>query len=311
MPEGFEGPPEQEVTVVKEQEATEVRDRFLWQEGKRVHYLEAGTGEPVLLIHGWLGSSDDFSAAMPEFAKRFHAIAPDLPGCGLRERELAHAATLKSSQELEEKHTVSAYVEFLHRFVASVNLQRVNIVGLSMGATVCLEWAKKYPQDIVKIAVFEPVLGKEISLQAKILAEIARIKPLRRIVRWLIVQAEINDSAFKKLPQKHKEAMINEIYGSSLRVAFEAGRDSIKGVDTQSYKNIKTPTLLMSGGLKTPISDPEAIKNLAKIISNSRFMEFPLASHIPGLVREDPRSFSQVICDFLEANPYMSQTSRR
>lgn len=305
MPEGMEGIPGPEQTFVapeeqKEQETAEVKDRFCEINKKRVHYLEAGQGEPVILIHGWLGSADGFTYVIPELAKEFHVIAPNLPGCGRREGQLvAKDGSPRNSQELDEKHTLTAYVEFLHKFVHELNLPTVKLVGVSMGATVALEWAKKYPGEVEKVAAFEPPIGgKDILLAVRALNKLAKIKWLRRPIRWLVAQGEKQDPSFKKLPQKDKEEILDEFYGGMLRSAAESGDDLSHGIDTKGYQNIQVETLIITGGLRTPVSSPKASEEIAKVIPGAKLVKYPEAGH--NMIRENAPTFTEIVRNFLK-----------
>ena len=56
--------------------------RYLDLHGERVAYRDEGTGEALLLIHGMAGSSTTWRAVIPELAKRYRVVAPDLLGHG-------------------------------------------------------------------------------------------------------------------------------------------------------------------------------------------------------------------------------------
>lgn len=267
-----------------------VQSKFVMVNGKKIHYLEAGEGSPLILIHGWLASSNVFHKIIPELSKKFHVLVPDLPGYGLKD----------VSQELDSEHTLAAYVDFLRAFVKEMKLQRVNLVGLSMGGTISLEWAKRFPQEIEKIAVFEPVLGKEdISGLARNLSKVAyTVKSLRRFIRWLIVQGAKREKFITKLSVQDQKAVLGEIYGGELRAAAESAHDLLKGVDIKSYKGIQAPVLLVAGGFQTSISSPHSIEKLAQVLPHVRVEKFASGSH--NLVREEggAPAFAKVLIDF-------------
>ena len=62
------------------------RSAYAEAAGLRVHYLEAGAGEPLLLLHGWPTSSHLWRNVIPRLAERRRVIAPDLPGFGRSEK---------------------------------------------------------------------------------------------------------------------------------------------------------------------------------------------------------------------------------
>ena len=60
---------------------------FVQTSDLRMHYLQQGTGDPVVLIHGWNGSTFSFRHQIPELAQHFRVIALDLRGYGYSSRD--------------------------------------------------------------------------------------------------------------------------------------------------------------------------------------------------------------------------------
>ncbi|MDP3998888.1 MAG: alpha/beta hydrolase [bacterium] len=259
--------------------------------GKRVHYLEAGKGPSLILIHGWCGSADFFTGIIPQLAEKFKIIAPDLPGCGLRGKE--------GSEELEGKHTIFTYVNFLRRLVKHLKLGKVNLLGYSMGGTITLEWAKKYPKEVSKIVVFEPNLGgRDISFLGKLMIIEGKIKFSRPLLRWVYAEVTEKEKSFRRLSSKNKKVLIDELYGASLRMAEESAEDILRGKNIESYQKIQSPTLLLAGGLKTPVSTPEEVEKLGKIIPGAKVVKFLHAGH--AFIMEDPAGLTGIVVNFLE-----------
>lgn len=288
-----------------------IEEKSLSVNGKKVYYIEAGpepafapsSGRggrfrvkeetPLVLIHGWLASSNNFHRIITELAKKFHVLAPDLPGFGFE----------NASQELESEHAIASYVDFCHSFIQNQGLKKVGVLGLSMGGTIALEWARRFPQDIEKVVVFEPILGKEdISGLARSLSKVAySVKPLRRLIRWLVVQGAKREKFVTKLSIQDQKAIFGEIYGGSLKAAAESAWDLLKGVDVDNYRNIQIPVLLVSGGHKTPISSPEAIDKLARILPSAKVEKFNSSNH--NLVREEGGApkFAKILLEFFSS----------
>jgi pimeloyl-ACP methyl ester carboxylesterase len=89
-----------------------------------------GTGEPLLLLHGWGSSRRDFTAVLPALAERFEVLNLDLPGAG-------------RSPHLEERPTVAALTDAVERTLDSEEVGRVHVLGNSLGARVALELARR------------------------------------------------------------------------------------------------------------------------------------------------------------------------
>ena len=69
-----------------DESAPEIGDREVDLNGSRVHYLRAGDGPHLVLLHGLGDSARDWQWVLPALARRFRAIAPDFPGFGERDR---------------------------------------------------------------------------------------------------------------------------------------------------------------------------------------------------------------------------------
>ncbi len=83
--------------------------------GIRLHYTAAGTGEPLVLLHGFPMTSYHWRKIMPALAERFTVIAPDLRGCGDSDRPTSGY----------DKRTVA---EDIHQLVRHLDLGSINLV---------------------------------------------------------------------------------------------------------------------------------------------------------------------------------------
>ncbi|SFP21440.1 Pimeloyl-ACP methyl ester carboxylesterase [Geodermatophilus dictyosporus] len=90
----------------------------------------AGSGEPLLLLHGWGSSRRDFTAVLPALTERFDVLDVDLPGVG-------------RSPALEERPTVAAVTDAVERTLDEEGVGRVHVLGNSLGARVAIELARR------------------------------------------------------------------------------------------------------------------------------------------------------------------------
>ncbi len=115
------------------------QSRFLHLEplGTRVHVLEAGTGDPVVILHGGGGIGAEHIPVMARLAKRFHVIVPDRPGHGL-------------SDEFDYRHRDlrKANVEFVTALLDGLGIQRAALVGNSYGGFMALNFALAHPERV-------------------------------------------------------------------------------------------------------------------------------------------------------------------
>jgi pimeloyl-ACP methyl ester carboxylesterase len=122
-----------------------IADRTVDVDGVRIHYLTAGRGEPLLLLHGYAQSSRMWTRAIPELAKRFTVIAPDLPGFG---------ASAIPRDGLDMK---SAAVR-VHALAKHLNVTRARVVGHDIGLMVAYAYAATYPTEVEKLVVMDAFL---------------------------------------------------------------------------------------------------------------------------------------------------------
>lgn len=98
-----------------------------------MHYTEAGSGRPLILLHGNGEDSSYFKYQIPYFAKRFRVIAPDTRG---------HGKTPRGSGEF----SIRRFSEDLHDFMKELNIENADILGFSDGANTAMIFAMKYPE---------------------------------------------------------------------------------------------------------------------------------------------------------------------
>jgi len=120
-------------------------------DGLRLHYLMAGAGEPVVLLHGFPETSYAWRKVIPALAAHYTVIAPDLPGCGDSDRPSTGY----------DKQTVA---EDVHQFVQKLELGPINLVSHDVGMMVGYAYAAAYPAEVRRLVLMEaalPGLGLE------------------------------------------------------------------------------------------------------------------------------------------------------
>ncbi len=96
----------------------------------RLDWREAGTGEPLLLLHGIGTTRDDFAALRPRLDAEYRVLAPDLPGHG-------------ASPPLPGRPTIAAITDAVEADLDELRAGRVHVLGNSIGARVALELARR------------------------------------------------------------------------------------------------------------------------------------------------------------------------
>lgn len=113
-----------------------------------IEYIKAGSGTPVVLLHGLYAQKEQWSEVACELSSAgFMVIAPDLPGYG------------KSIHFPVEDYRLERQVELLHRFADLLALRKIHIAGSSMGGAIASMYVNKYPGQVHSLAFFGSPLG--------------------------------------------------------------------------------------------------------------------------------------------------------
>jgi pimeloyl-ACP methyl ester carboxylesterase len=114
-------------------------------DGVALHYLTAGHGEAVILLHGYAETSLMWKPIIPVLAKRFTVIAPDLPGIG------------DSSIPKDGLDMKTAAIR-IHDLARSLGIQRADVVGHDIGLMVAYAYAAQFPSEVEKLVVMDAFL---------------------------------------------------------------------------------------------------------------------------------------------------------
>jgi pimeloyl-ACP methyl ester carboxylesterase len=113
--------------------------------GVTLHYLTAGHGTPLILLHGYAETSRMWKPIIPVLAGRFTVIAPDLPGIGDSEIP-ADGLDMKSAAIR------------IHALVRSLGIQKAEVVGHDIGLMVAYAYAAQFPTEVTKLVVMDAFL---------------------------------------------------------------------------------------------------------------------------------------------------------
>ena len=126
------------------------QSRFANVNGVRLHYLIAGKGDPVVLLHGYAETSHMWLPLIAELAKTHAVVAPDLRGAG-------------QSSTPPDGYAKAAMAQDIHALARKLGYERVRIVGHDIGLMVAYAYAAQYPSEVDRIVLmdaFLPGVGK-------------------------------------------------------------------------------------------------------------------------------------------------------
>ncbi len=114
-------------------------------DGVQLHYLKAGTGPAVLLLHGYAETSRMWRPIIPLLAEKFTVIAPDLPGIG-------------DSSIPSGKTDMIVAAKQIHDLMRSLEIEHARVVGHDIGLMVAYAYAAQFPAETEKLAVMDAFL---------------------------------------------------------------------------------------------------------------------------------------------------------
>jgi pimeloyl-ACP methyl ester carboxylesterase len=113
--------------------------------GINIHYVIGGTGDPLVLVHGFGQNWYMWNRLLPELSKHFTVIAPDLRGVGESD---------KPGSGYDKKTMASD----IHELVKKLGYNNINLVGHDIGLMVAYAYAASFPTEVKKVALLDALL---------------------------------------------------------------------------------------------------------------------------------------------------------
>lgn len=110
-----------------------------------IHYVTGGSGEPLVLLHGFGQNWYMWNRIMPELSKHFTVIAPDLPGVGESGKPAGGY----------DKKTLATYI---HGLTKQLGYDHINLAGHDIGLMVAYAYAAQFPTEVSKLALMDALL---------------------------------------------------------------------------------------------------------------------------------------------------------
>jgi pimeloyl-ACP methyl ester carboxylesterase len=265
--------------------------------GHSVGYRRAGSGEPLLLIHGLAGSSRTWDDVIPALSEHHDVIAPDLLGHG------------ESAKPMGD-YSLGAFANGLRDFLSVLDVPSVTIVGHSFGGGVAMQLAYQHPHLVDRLVlVGSGGLGREVSWLlraltlpgAEYLMPIAFPKPL--VDRATQVGRQLGRRNIRSPHLAEMWRAYSSLAGAQNRSAFVR---TMRGVieptgqvvnaSDRLYLAAHVPTLIVWGdhdGI-IPVAHAYAVHEL---VPTSRLEILDGVGHFPHV--EDPERFAEVLLDFM------------
>jgi len=247
-----------------------------------IHIDDQGNGFPLVLVHGFLGSSEMWNPQKKFFSKYFRVITPALPGFG-------------ESNKLKSHSSINSMAQTVLKCLEEKNIKKFNLLGHSMGGMIVQEMAKISGDKINKLICYATgsigdIPGRFETMDASI--ERLRKEGIKETVRrvpkkWFVEQ----DKAKYFYLCKNAAKEITEETADNALIAMKNWRGY------ENLKNIHNETLIVWGD-KDISYNFEQVETLNKNIPKSNLIIFKGCSHNVHL--EETEKFNNTIVDFLK-----------
>lgn len=271
-----------DAAVVEPQDAA-VADKYATVFGAKIHYLEAGSGPVVILLHGLGGSAANWAPTIAPLAQKYRVIVPDQIGFGKSDKPMLN-------------YRVGTLVDFLDGFYSQTGVQKASLVGNSLGGFTAAAFALAHPEKVDKLVLVDAA-GFAVTgdLDPKVLNGLN--PSTRQQVKDLLSLVFYNKAPFSS------DAAIDAFLAS--RVTADDGYTIQRFIESIAHSEdildgklgaIKHPTLIIWGredGL-TPLAMGQRFN---KEIAGSQLFIIEKCGHVPQL--EKAAEFNTGLMKFL------------
>jgi pimeloyl-ACP methyl ester carboxylesterase len=263
-------------------------------DGIRIHYLEAG-GEPsaeppLLMVHGWCGSSADFGPLMRALPAGTRSLAVDMPGCGL-------------SDKPDAAYDLPYFMNFLCTFTEAFGLERFTLVGHSMGGQLSVHFASLWPGRVERLVLISPygLKGEEgpwLPLaQSGCLVDAIFGLNNRLFIEWALAANNLyrpSPGVLSALADSTAEGILGrkEVRATARITRNLIGRDPVEGI----LPGVRAPTLILWGDHDALLA-PRWAQQFVALLPDVRLRWILDAGHMATL--EKPQEAAEAIAGFL------------
>lgn len=283
--------------------STAITHHTLTANGIRQHYLDAGQGAPVVLLHGFPETNFAWRYQIPVLAEHYRVIAPDLRGYGETDKPAGGYDKRNMARDLRE-------------LLRALGIEKIALVGHDRGARVATRFAKDYPEMVDRLVVMDNVPTRIVAREFN--AQVARSY-------WFFIFNQVPDLP-EALISGREDLWLRHLFsdwcynplaidGEAFRTYVEAYRrpGALRGAMSDYRANaedvaqdnvdadikIACPTLSLWG------ADFHAVGKMfdmaaiwAEMASDLRTLPIPECGHLPQ--EEQPEQVNAALLDFLQ-----------
>jgi len=276
----------------------EIRQTYYQAKGVRTRVLEAGSGPPLIFLHGTGGHADCYVRNIAAHAESFHVYAIDFVGHGY-------------SDAPDLPYGVQDFVKHLRDFLDAVGARRASISGESLGGMTGAWFAATYPERVERLVLNTGILMPLEEQGRKDVADVLERsraaagqqlsrEGVRKRMEWLMadprsVTDELVEIRFKIYSQPGRAAVMRKVAEKLFGISIDRAREK-ELFDPEQLKKIQCPTLVL-WTRHNPGQSVQLAEEGTKLIPQGRMTVFENSAHWPQW--EEPERFNREHLEFL------------
>lgn len=248
--------------------------KSLLKKEKKYSYIEAGEGQPILVLHGLMGGLSNFDGVLEHFSARgYRVIIPELP---------IYSMTLL-------KTNVKSFAKYLHDFIEYKGLSDVILLGNSLGGHIGLYHTKLYPSKVKALAItgssglYESAMGGGYTKRGDY--EVIRKKAEEVFYDPATATKEIVDEVYATVNDRNKLI-------KTLAIAKSAIRHNM----SKDLPNMNVPTCII-WGKNDHVTPPEVAEEFNRLLPDSTLFWIDKCGH--AAMMEHPEEFNSILEQWL------------
>jgi pimeloyl-ACP methyl ester carboxylesterase len=250
-----------------------------------VHYEVYGRGRPVILLHGWLGSWGLWQETMTFLGQYYRTYALDFWGFG-------------ESGKKRDTYLVGDFVSLVDQFMDKLGIMQAPLVGHSMGGTVSLSVAIRFPERAKKVVVIgSPITGSSLALPLKLAGQ-------RKIAFMLFTMFGAFRTTMRVASPficgdpRFPDMMDRDLSKTTLE-SFLLSISSLRKTDLRPDLHCVSIPVMGMYGDRDNIVSPRQWQALKQGLPSSRIERFHTAGHF--IMLDEPKTFTEKLKDFLDS----------
>lgn len=261
-------------------------------DGRRIHYLEAGSGETILLLHGWPTSAYLWRNLMLPLAETHHVVALDLPGFG------------HSAKNPADSYSFTYHERIIDGVLAKMGSEKISLVVHDLGGPIGIFWALRNPEKVSKLALLNTIIYPEFSRMVKLFVASSMLPGVRW---WLSSKAGIEWAM--RFGVHHKDNLTDQVlraYTSPFKTKNErnsllktAHRLSMKGFHeiTEKLPSLQIPVRLIYGENDRILPNvSQTMERVKRDIPHAELTSLPNCGHF--LQEDEPDGIAKLLVEF-------------